>query len=527
MFYLKSELKLEEKFYSFVEMKSEQDDTWFFWSQYVFHDCCAYVNLFLSIRTSNWYLRQSSLKLMVPLYSACDSTTYQKLIPHHIADIVNTYPDHVRNCLQSGAFTVSITGHPGHSVALDESHEMCINKDFKMAVVRPTKAYLKKTALFFGYRISAHKNFISQLFPESTSTTHNMQKTVFDHSSAADKREQNIDTMKLIIANKNLLPPITTTNRGLINVFSGQKASTEQSHDLLAFRQIGLSHYENYVKTRILKEPSTKTAVRKRRLLTFSDKKMTKRKISQLQHEHKQVTTCLRRRLAWCSRTGKSINIGQEQYSIYPRALSDCDGNPHTGSKSIWTTKYASRYNNDSCVLAENLPVNWIPDAVLIDGMFLINTNPLHQTENLSHYSYLLFNHFMKQYFQKGSKTIHLLFDNPNTVSFNPKALEQSRRDKTNTISKVHNHVSFSPDSEIKRPWRDYINCRQCKRSIIEALGLAYLKNAQTMVKPGQTLILAGCFSGTATNTAWVICGGQLVPQPEPLYNSNSPEADT
>ena len=47
------------------------------------------------------------------------------------------------------------------------------------------------------------------------------------------------------------------------------------------------------------------------------------------------------------------------------------------------------------------------------------------------------------------------------------------------------------------------------------------------MVKPGQTLILAGCFSGTATNTAWVICGGQLVPQPEPLYNSNSPEADT
>ena len=125
-----TELKLEEKFYSFVEMKSEQDDTWFFWSQYVFHDCCAYMNLFLSIRTSNWYLRQSSLKLMVPLYSACDSTTYQKLIPHHIADIVNTYPDHVRNCLQSGAFTVSITGRPGHSVALDKSHEMCINKDF-------------------------------------------------------------------------------------------------------------------------------------------------------------------------------------------------------------------------------------------------------------------------------------------------------------------------------------------------------------------------------------------------------------
>lgn len=52
-------------------------------------------------------------------------------------------------CFQSGAFAVSITGSKGHSVALDEAHEMCVNKDMKTAIVRPTKAYLQKHYTFF------------------------------------------------------------------------------------------------------------------------------------------------------------------------------------------------------------------------------------------------------------------------------------------------------------------------------------------------------------------------------------------
>ena len=114
-----------------------------FWNWFVFEDCLAYVGLFLSIRCQNWKLRVASLKLMVLI--AYDCTNYQPLTPNHLADM-QSFSACILKCLEEGAFAVSIRGFKGHSVALDEAHEMCINRDMKAAIVRPSKAYLQKTS---------------------------------------------------------------------------------------------------------------------------------------------------------------------------------------------------------------------------------------------------------------------------------------------------------------------------------------------------------------------------------------------
>lgn len=67
------------------------------------------------------------------------------LCMYHLADL-QKFPSVILRQLKN-AFTVSITGGKGHAIALDEAHEMCINKDLKMAIAHPTKAYLTENVL--------------------------------------------------------------------------------------------------------------------------------------------------------------------------------------------------------------------------------------------------------------------------------------------------------------------------------------------------------------------------------------------
>ena len=104
-------------------------------------------------------------------------------------------------CFEASAFAVSLTGVKGHSTALDEVHEMCINRDIKAAIARPTKAYLQKMSLFLGYRINTHKHLLKQVYmpPETRDDT---DETLF---STNKKTYENVCAMMQTIQDFNLL----------------------------------------------------------------------------------------------------------------------------------------------------------------------------------------------------------------------------------------------------------------------------------------------------------------------------------
>ena len=230
--------KIEEDFMKFVKIMGDTDKTWKFWAQFIFIDCFCYFGLYLAIRSSNWQLRVASLKLMAPMFAAFDREYYARIIPHHLAE-VQRYPSTILNCLRRGGFTVNLTGQQWRTVALDEAHEMCINKDLKTAVVRPTKSYLQKTSLFFNYRIRLYKNLIQQLFPERL-----VQKTkptdILDDSPQAYRYEMNVKQICAVAVANNLFS-VQPNNRELLNVFTGQQATHEQTCDM-SFRQVGDKH---------------------------------------------------------------------------------------------------------------------------------------------------------------------------------------------------------------------------------------------------------------------------------------------
>ena len=142
---------------------------------------------------------------------------------------------------------------------------------------------------------------------------------------------------------------------------------------------------------------------------------------------------CLQRQLAWCNHSGMKFDPGNEQYSVFPRALSDENGVPHKAPKRHWTDKLQDRYKNmQRKVFTNDLLNAWLLPhySVILDAMFLINTKPLRSTKTVTDYLQLIYSRFVKEYFSSGACDVHIIFDSPSSDgAFNPKMVEQLRRD--------------------------------------------------------------------------------------------------
>ncbi len=82
------------------------------------------------MRGGDWDLRIASIKQMAATFTAFDHPNYTKLM--------------CCNNVSQGAFVVNITGRAWHSVGIDESREMLINKSCKTAIV--SLSYYKSQA---------------------------------------------------------------------------------------------------------------------------------------------------------------------------------------------------------------------------------------------------------------------------------------------------------------------------------------------------------------------------------------------
>ena len=169
--------------------------------------------------------------------------------------------------LSQGAFVLNITGREWHSVAIDEGHEMLINKQCKNAVVKPSEDYMSRMATYLTYRTRTLQNFKEQLFSLSSSKV--IVQSVFSSKPMDQKFEINVLSQINALSKVSFLAA-TEVNRGLINFFNGTEATNQQHHDLLNFRHIGEEEYKLRVSYCILKEPSVKAPNRRKVLQTFS-----------------------------------------------------------------------------------------------------------------------------------------------------------------------------------------------------------------------------------------------------------------
>ena len=244
----------------------------------------------MAIRSENWHLRMASLKSMAPNFTAFDHPICQRVITHHIVDVLSM-PAELIDYFEKGGFALSISGQTLHSVALDESHEMLINKHVKQCIVRPSPDLINRIAQYIPTRVKNIDNLLTQLKPPDSSTKPPPPPTptMLSPTRATVKSQINIHCMLQKIEEGQLLPHSVDSNRGLINTFRGLEATAAQSHDLLNFHNIGKDMFELRIKAYILKSPSVKVPQRRKRLQTLATRKRkgSKRQLNAAEQELK------------------------------------------------------------------------------------------------------------------------------------------------------------------------------------------------------------------------------------------------
>ena len=105
------------------------------------------------------------IKEMAPLYTAFDRTTYSELIPRHLHDFL-TLPPEVLQAFSEGAFSVQLSIRQFCCVGLDEAQEIMINKERKVAIVRPSKENMHTLSNTIQVCASMVTSLTTELFPE-------------------------------------------------------------------------------------------------------------------------------------------------------------------------------------------------------------------------------------------------------------------------------------------------------------------------------------------------------------------------
>ena len=132
---------------------------------------------------------------------------------------------------------VNISGREWHSVAIDEAHDMLINKQCKMSVVKPTEDYINRIATYLPYRTRVCQRLQDQLFPQSEKKSDEVT-SMYSARKSDKKHEINVTAQVQALTNASLFE-VNVTNRGLINSFTNITALDQKHHDLLHFRMIG------------------------------------------------------------------------------------------------------------------------------------------------------------------------------------------------------------------------------------------------------------------------------------------------
>ena len=488
---------MKDEFMLFCAEMSEKLHTFKFWNDFIHRDCMSYIQLYIAIRSGNWGLRNAALKEIAPLFHACDRQNYSKMIPIHLS-MMEALPEHILVHFRNGAFVSSIKGMNFSSVALDEAHEMLINKHCKMALCRSLPKNMEKIAGTIQYQAKLITHFEEQL------EFLNPSKSVLHRDLSPSVIKSEFSNVKLylgkLLESSMFLPD---QDSGLCHVFTRVPASKDQETSLLSYRQIGQDAYSYFCKFQILKDTSVeKPVLRKHNLKTFAKPKVTRRKLSSYQKEVKMVTLCCKRLMASSQERNQPINT-LCQFIEKPRAICDRSNLPQKGAKYVMYNIFDKRYGSNYNIVSSSPTITQKGACLIAEGMNIIYTSPLKHYRTFNEYASFIVDIWVLTRFKKGFRDVRILFDQFDTQGISPKCIERSRRDQgdEDSDSTVDEVVDDTP---LPQNWSKFLHIRKNKHALIRYLSRKIVDIVKSHLQDDQIFITSGGFHvGLQSSPGW------------------------
>lgn len=108
------------------------------------------------------------------------------------------------------------------------------------------------------------------------------------------------------------------------------------------------------------------------------------------------------------------------------------------------------------------LPTQWVPQSVILGGMFTNQVAPIPTMNHMNEYVNSLLTRFVRPHL---ATEVHVVFDTPGSMPETPKEIEQARRDAQKSpidhkCGDIHHQMGIS------NKWRNLLGCQSCKRSL-------------------------------------------------------------
>ena len=86
---------------------AKEDEVFTFFKN-VLDDLMVYMMLYISIRSGDWSLRLTSLKMMAERFVTSGATLYQWIVLRHLADLVSIFPSHPLDFFEKGGWVSAL-----------------------------------------------------------------------------------------------------------------------------------------------------------------------------------------------------------------------------------------------------------------------------------------------------------------------------------------------------------------------------------------------------------------------------------